>query len=748
MKKLRKKILSVFSAAAVLFATLPTACLTAFATSVPINAQTFPDAIFRDYVSSNFDTNTDGLLSQEEIDAVTSIKVSAMGISDLTGISVFTSLKDLACTHNNLTELKINKNMALSKLTCYNNNLTELDIRYNTNLKRLYCNDNKLTRIDGTDKVKLYHLSCQGNQLTKLDVSENRDMLELDCSSNQLTTLDVSKYPRLELLKCSSNQLTELDTANNNMLEAVYCSSNQITELDFSNNPSLDTLYCSGNQLTRLNVSKNFKLNKLYCYNNKLTELDVSQNTKLTTLDCGNNQLTEIDIASNTVLNELDCSVNKLTDIDLTNNAGIKTLKCRSNKLTELDLADKNELYLLNCSVNQLSELDVSRNIKLTSLNCYNNKLTTLDVSKNTALTSLNCSNNQLTTLDVNQNTSLSSLVCYGNRLTTLDINHPVISMYNNEQYSAIKIRKSALGWTADFKDIVGENVEKVEIIVSNWQYDPATGFAVYLKDEQPEVIRYFYSGTNIETNRLLVNLELIPEAEFSLKNVWLSKGQKANAVVTPSGSTVKSWKTDKPGVATVVNGVVTAVDLGTAKLTAVSDRGEVAEATVTVTNDTVLMRDAENTYCNGSIQPITSYNGVPAVLTARDGKSILPLRYVAEANGFIVGYDPVTHERTVTNPDNGDYLVITVGETRMVKHCADGSTVTFEADLPVIKDEYNGATYVAMRSLCEALGVGVAYRKTADGKTYVVVSSYQNIDAEETRVTELINVARGKGLK
>ena len=39
--------------------------------AIMIDEEHFPDAKFRDYVSSTFDKNTDGLLSKEEIEAVT-----------------------------------------------------------------------------------------------------------------------------------------------------------------------------------------------------------------------------------------------------------------------------------------------------------------------------------------------------------------------------------------------------------------------------------------------------------------------------------------------------------------------------------------------------------------------------------------------------------------------------------------------------------------------------------------------------
>ena len=55
------------------------------AESEKINETNFPDVKFRQYVSDNFDTDGDGVLSAEEIEAATEINVDSMGISSLIG---------------------------------------------------------------------------------------------------------------------------------------------------------------------------------------------------------------------------------------------------------------------------------------------------------------------------------------------------------------------------------------------------------------------------------------------------------------------------------------------------------------------------------------------------------------------------------------------------------------------------------------------------------------------------------------
>ncbi|MBQ3585497.1 MAG: leucine-rich repeat domain-containing protein, partial [Synergistaceae bacterium] len=139
---------------------------------VAITEANFPDETFREYVSSNFDTDEDGELSDEEIEAATIIDVAGTynsrgNISSLNGIEYFTALRVLQCEYNQLTTLNVSNNTVLTGL---------------------YCNGNQLTALDVSNNIALTHLDCCYNhQLTKLDVSKNTALMVLRCSDNQLT---------------------------------------------------------------------------------------------------------------------------------------------------------------------------------------------------------------------------------------------------------------------------------------------------------------------------------------------------------------------------------------------------------------------------------------------------------------------------------------------------------------------------------------------------------------------------------
>ncbi len=278
---------------------------------VEINAENFPDEVFREY-AEQFDKDGSGILEADEIDEVTEINLEESGVGDLKGIEFFKSLTSLNCKHNQLSSL---------------------DVSNNPSLKELECSWNELSSLDVSSNPELTNLSCWGNELSSLDVSSNPELTYLDCSDNKLSSLDVSGNSKLTNLDCSFNELSTLDVNSNSGLTYLDCSGNELRSLDVSGNPSLDDLWCSFNQLS---------------------SLDTSRNSLLTTLSCNENELSSLDVRSNAFLSWLNCEDNQLRSLDTGNNPDLRTLYCRNNQLSSLDLSQNQELYSLSCNDNIL----------------------------------------------------------------------------------------------------------------------------------------------------------------------------------------------------------------------------------------------------------------------------------------------------------------------------------------------------------------------------------------------------------
>lgn len=101
----------------------------------PVNV---PDAIFKAYLLTNFDSNKDGVLTIREAQAIKTVNIANKGnIEDLTGIEFMTGMTSLYCNGNSIASLNLANNTALKTLVCSNNMLQTLDISRNTALKTL-----------------------------------------------------------------------------------------------------------------------------------------------------------------------------------------------------------------------------------------------------------------------------------------------------------------------------------------------------------------------------------------------------------------------------------------------------------------------------------------------------------------------------------------------------------------------------------------------------------------------------------
>ena len=341
--------------------------------------EAFPDQVFREFVKQ-YDNNNDGKLSQDELAAVTEMDLDPYDvpydkpyrgekISSLKGIEHFTSLKNLNCKLNLLTELDVSKNPALESLDCSYNQLRALDVSHNLALTELNCcgsnnGSYKLSALDVSNCPALEKLNCKGNELSTLDVSHNLALTELKCGGNSLGALDVSKNSELNSLNCGDNKLSALNVSNNSKLTILGCWDNKLSELDLRNNSALEQLTCYSNQLSELDVSQNKALKLLNCGYNLLSELNVSQNLVLEALYCDSNQLSELDVSQNKALEGLCCRRNQLSALDLSNNQKLSAhLYCDSNQLTSLNLGER-YFEFFSCNGN-------SYDIVVDETNCY-----------------------------------------------------------------------------------------------------------------------------------------------------------------------------------------------------------------------------------------------------------------------------------------------------------------------------------------------------------------------------------------
>ena len=401
---MKKRILSIVLCLVMVFSLLP---FTASAASaIPINEETFPDPVFREYVLKIVGSS---VLTEEKAQQIEVLDVSddnikeVLGdrdpITSLMGIRYLRYVKDLNCSGQKLKKtLNLEQNSRVEKLNCSGNQLTGLWFHKGSSLK---------------------YLTCSVNEFTALDLSKCSELIELSCGSNKLTSLDLSANTKLQKISAGSNKLTALDTRN--LPELTYLNlwgNHDLRSIDVSKNTKLEILSACHGKLTSLNVKNNRKLVELYVYNNQLTALDVSSNYLLKKLSCYENQITALDLSYNGALESLSVNDNPITELDLHPLSNLQQLSCSKMKLTKLDVDRCPKLRRLYCNDNQIETLDLRSNKKLETLYCQNNRLSWLDLSSNTALDPryVDCSGN-VYDIKVDENLQYKvypDLPCYG----------------------------------------------------------------------------------------------------------------------------------------------------------------------------------------------------------------------------------------------------------------------------------------------------------------------------------------------
>ncbi len=178
----------------------------------------------------------DDYVLTENIEGISFLDVSGLGIADATGIEAFASLTSLNLEQNTLTVLDIGNNALLNNLDVSGNSLDTIDVVALNDLSDLDVSNNLLTTINVSSNLNLTDLNVSGNALIVIDLSLLLNLEELICSANALTSLDVTQNPNLRLLFCQSNELVadQLNLQNGN--------NETIVLFNATNNPDLSCI--------------------------------------------------------------------------------------------------------------------------------------------------------------------------------------------------------------------------------------------------------------------------------------------------------------------------------------------------------------------------------------------------------------------------------------------------------------------------------------------------------------------------
>ncbi|WP_111683809.1 T9SS type A sorting domain-containing protein [Winogradskyella tangerina] len=432
-----------------------------------------PDAFFeQNLIDLGVDDLIDGQVLTANIEQIQSLDVSDASISDLTGIQDFRSLIELNCSGNFLESLDVSNMIFLERLNCSSNDLLTNDVNATEGV------------FNTTGTTSLTELFCADNFLTDLDVSQNPSLEILDCSENNLNVLNVSSNTMLRELNCSNNNLLELDISNANLLEDLKCDSNDLNSLLTTNtlNTTLLSISCVNNSLETLNIINYSVLLRLNAGSNEFTQLDTSSNTELEYLELTNNQLVSVNVTNNPDLIELMLAQNALSAIDLSSNMQLQHLNFDFNQITQLDLNSNTNLRSISGSNNQITDLDLSTNTNLIELNFSSNNLSNVILSNDLSLLKrLNLSNNQIES-DIDLSTMATSACIYQPDQTEFCPETIIIDVSNN-LLSYLDIKNGINGEIATLNASGNPNltciqIDDVDNIGISWIKDEAADYS------------------------------------------------------------------------------------------------------------------------------------------------------------------------------------------------------------------------------------------------------------------------------
>lgn len=231
-----------------------------------------------------------------------------------------------------------------------------LDLSGFTSLRELHCQRNALTELLLTGDTLLYYTDCYNNAFTALDITTNVNMEHFCCRYNRLTTLDLTHNPRLTFLCLSGNLFTHFDISHNPLLKEFYAAKCRLEEIDFSRNPHLQHISVRGNQLKRLDLSGHAELIQALCYDNELTELNVKGCRALQRLSAYDNRLSALDLTDCRALENLPLYNNAIAALDVSTCPQINFMSLMNNGMHTLKLPDKPKDKLeIMCAVNRFT---------------------------------------------------------------------------------------------------------------------------------------------------------------------------------------------------------------------------------------------------------------------------------------------------------------------------------------------------------------------------------------------------------
>ena len=417
----------------------------------------FDDKVLSDWMVSNWDTNSDGMITAGEAARVTKIDILSDKVTSLVGIEYLPNLDTLQCRG----------------LSCGGDGgsgaLTEVDLRSNVSLTCLDLSNNRITSVDLSPLKSLKSLVLAGNVSMDSGVLDEslpfiKELKSLDISSCPNVCQDLSLFPSLEEFHYDSRTgIKDVETLfrQKRDLRRLYVSDALKDEDKIYLLSDLEVLDCVGSSVRKLDMRYNSNLRSLNIDNcNQITFLDLNTNPKVTELHCMSKSLSRLELLEGHEIDGVNVNLDRhrhipesvkivytpriedeafrrflLDNYDFDNDSFVSLAEAArfdsmiipSEKYPRIVSLHGVEMFtaLRRLDVSgqrMLVELNLSKNCSLTCLVCDSSSLESLDLSHCPALVSLYAQNTMLESLDLSANPNLKEAYLSHSPIKTLYI--------------------------------------------------------------------------------------------------------------------------------------------------------------------------------------------------------------------------------------------------------------------------------------------------------------------------------------
>ncbi|MBF2665081.1 LapB repeat-containing protein [Listeria seeligeri] len=240
--------------------------------------ETFPDEAFAKVIALQVtgSDDTSQVVTQTQLDSVTTLDASSKNITDVTGINELTNLTSINLSENQLTSIApITGLSALSIINLSDNLLNSVDLtsaQNLPNLSSLNLSDNPtITKISIVDQPKLATVDAsitngQSSLLKEINLSNLpqltlagknfSNMVNFSSYSTELTTVNLDSLSKISTVDLSSNNIKDINIQNMTLVNYVNLETNQISDIsNLVNLPTLTNLQIDTNQISVLPTS-------------------------------------------------------------------------------------------------------------------------------------------------------------------------------------------------------------------------------------------------------------------------------------------------------------------------------------------------------------------------------------------------------------------------------------------------------------------------------------------------------------